>query len=138
MSNKPLSVPKKIRIVLCNSSPLFRKGVKALVREQSALLEVVGEAETGREAVEQVRRLRPDVVLMDVLTQKLSGTEATRRIKKVNPDVSVLILTLYDNQRMVSECLQAGASDYIGPGAPLAELEKRISDVCARERPRAA
>jgi DNA-binding NarL/FixJ family response regulator len=132
---------KRIRIVICNSSPLLRKGLKKLIGEQSSL-EIVGEARTGKEAVQQVRRLNPDAVLMDVTTPELSGAEAIRRIKKIKPEVNVLVLTLYDDDAsIVSGCLEAGASGYVGRDVPMSQLEKRITALCSRGRyqsPRAA
>ena len=117
----------KIRVVICNTSPLFRQGLKALCRQGSSI-EIVGEAGTGKQAVEQAARLRPDIVLMDVATPELTGFEATRRIKSNNPKIKVLILTLYDDNddTLVSLCLRAGASDYISKDAPMAELVKTM------------
>jgi len=117
----------RIKVVICNTSPLFRQGLKVLCRQGSSI-EIVGEASTGKQAIEQVARLRPDIVLMDVATPELTGFEATRRIKANNPKVKVLILTLYDDDddTLVSLCLRAGASGYVSKDAPMAELVKTM------------
>jgi len=65
---------KKIRVLICNKYVLFREGIKSLLRE-GALIEIVGEADTARQAIDQAARLLPDVVLMDLVTPDLSGSE---------------------------------------------------------------
>lgn len=117
----------KIRVVICNTSPLFLQGFRALCRQGSPI-EIVGEARTGKQAVEQVARLHPDIVLMDVATPELTGFEATRRIRASNPKTKVLILTLYgdDDDTLVSLCMRAGASGYVSKEAPMAELVKTM------------
>ena len=75
---------RKIRVLICNKYVLFREGIKSLLRD-GTLIEIVGEADTARQAIDQAARLRPDVVLMDLVTPDLSGFEATRRIKAVHP-----------------------------------------------------
>src|SRR5579864_6627283 len=102
----------KVKVLICNKYALFREGIKRLLSE-GAPIEIIGEAATARQAIDQAERLRPDVVLMDLTTADLSGSEATRRIKAVHPDVKVLILSLHDDETLVSRCLEAGASGYI-------------------------
>lgn len=119
---------KKIRVLICNKYVLFREGIKSLLRE-GALIEIVGEADTAREAIDQAARLRPDVVLMDLVTPDLSGSEATRRIKAVHPDVRVLILSLRDDEILVSRCFEAGASGYIRKNDETSQLRSAIDAV---------
>ncbi len=118
---------KRIRVVICNSSPMFRKGIQALCRQQASFLEIVGEAQTGKQAIEQVKRTQPDVVLMDVVTPELSAAEAIRRMKTIRPRVMVLMLTLHDNKAMIERCLEAGASGLISDDVSMPQLERRIS-----------
>ncbi len=118
---------KKIRAVICNSSPMFRKGIQALCRHDAAALEIVGEAQTGKRAIEQVKRLQPDVVLMDVVTPEMSAVEAIRRMKSIRPRAVVLMLTLHDDKRLIDRCLDAGASGVISDDVSMAQLEKRIA-----------
>src|ERR1700752_924464 len=88
---------KKIRVLICNKHTLFREGIKALL-EKGTPIEIVGEANTASDAIQQLERLRPDVVLMDVATTDLTGFEATQRIKAIDPEVKVLILSLYEDE----------------------------------------
>jgi DNA-binding NarL/FixJ family response regulator len=119
---------KKIRVLICNKYVLFREGIKTLLREGS-LIEIVGEADTATQAIDQAARLRPDVVLMDLVTPDLSGSEATRRIKAVHPDVRVLILSLRDDETLVSRCFEAGACGYIRKNDEPSQLRSAIDAV---------
>ena len=119
---------KKIRVIICNKYVLFREGIKRLLRE-GALIEIVGEADTATQAIDQAARLRPDVVLMDLVTPDLSGSEATRRIKAVHPHVRVLILSLRDDEALVSRCFEAGASGYIRKNDEPSQLRSAIDAV---------
>ena len=120
---------KKIRVLICNEYVLFREGIKSLLREGTRI-EIVGEADTARQAIDQAARLRPDVVLMDLVTPDLSGSEATRRIKAVHPDVRVLILSLRDDETLASRCFEAGASGYIRKHDRPMQLQSAIDTVC--------
>jgi DNA-binding NarL/FixJ family response regulator len=120
---------KKIRVLICNEYVLFREGIKSLLREGTRI-EIVGEAGTARQAIDQAARLRPDVVLMDLVTPDLSGSEATRRIKAVHPDVKVLILSLRDDETLASRCFEAGASGYIRKNDRPMQLQSAIDTVC--------
>jgi DNA-binding NarL/FixJ family response regulator len=119
---------KKIRVLICNKYVLFREGIKRLLRE-GALIEIVGEADTATQAIDQAARLRPDVVLMDLVTPDLSGSEATRRIKAVHPDVRVLILSLRDDETLVTRCFEAGASGCIRKTDEPSQLRSAIDAV---------
>ena len=120
---------QKIRVLICNKYILFREGIKSLLRE-ATVIEIVGEADTAREAIDQAARLRPDVVLMDLVTPDLSGSEATRRIKAVHPDVRILILSLRDDETLLSRCFEAGASGYIRKSDQVSQLRSAIDAVC--------
>ena len=120
---------RKIRVLICNKYVLFREGIKSLLRD-GTLIEIVGEADTARQAIDQAARLRPDVVLMDLVTPDLTGFEATRRIRAVHPDVSVLILSLRDDEALVSRCFEAGASGYIPKDDHASQLQSAIDGVC--------
>lgn len=120
---------KKIRILICNKYTLFREGIKSVV-QNGAPIEVVGEANTAHEAIEQLNHLRPDAVLMDMTTPDLSGFEATRRIKSIAPDVKVLILSLHDDDILASLCLEAGADGCIQRDKPARYLQGAIRAAC--------
>ena len=110
-----------IRVLVCDDHELFREGLKAILRAETDV-EVVGEARNGREAVESAVALRPDAVLMDMEMPELSGLEATRRIRQAEQGVHVLILTMYAEEQLVAQCLQAGAAGYVLKDVPAAQL----------------
>jgi two-component system response regulator NreC len=110
-----------IRILLCEDHTLFREGLRAILAQHPSM-QVVGEARNGREAVEEARRLNPDVVLMDIEMPELSGLDATASITAAKLDCRVLILTLYDDEELVARCLDAGAMGYVLKDGPSSEL----------------
>ena len=92
-------------------------------------IEVVGEARDGLDAVEQVPRVKPDVVIMDMVMPRMNGLEATRQIKKRFPDVRILILSMYDDDEYVLQIIQAGASGYVLKRVATEDLVKAIREV---------
>jgi len=123
----------KIRVLICDDHSLFREGLRAILREQSAF-EVIGEARNGLEAVDATRRMRPDVVLMDIDMPELSGLEATRRITESRLPSKVLILSLYDDEDLIAGCLDAGAAGYVLKDGPSSQLLFAIEAVHRGER----
>jgi two-component system, NarL family, response regulator NreC len=123
----------KIRVLLCDDHPLFREGLRAILREQPAF-EVIGEGRNGLEAVEMTKRLRPDVVLMDIDMPELTGLEATRRIAEARGPSKVLILSLYDDEDLIAGCLDAGAAGYVLKDGPTSQLLFAIEAVHRGER----
>jgi DNA-binding NarL/FixJ family response regulator len=101
-----------LRIIIVDDHAVVRRGVRALLESQPGW-EVAGEAATGREAVELVARLRPDVVVMDLSLPELNGLEATRQIVKESPQTEVLVLTMHHSEQLARDMLQAGARGYV-------------------------
>jgi len=124
---------RRIRVLICNKYTLFREGIKALLPQGTAI-EIVGEAATAEQALDLLECLHPDVVLMDATIPDLSGSEATRRIKEIDPSVTVLILSLYDDEPLISGCLAAGASGYIRKDDGYMQLETTIDAVLHTRR----
>jgi len=122
------TIPKKIRVLVCDDHQLFREGVKSILNAQPTL-EVVGEASDGKEAVDMALKLDPDVVLMDISMPVLRGFEATRRLKRARPCIKVLILTVYGDEDLVTRCLDAGAAGYILKDTPPVQLVYAIEAV---------
>jgi DNA-binding NarL/FixJ family response regulator len=118
----------KIRVLVADDHTILRKGLCSLL-EGKPDIEVVGEAEDGREAVEKVEALLPDVVLMDITMPRLNGLEATRQIKRLFPKVKIVALTMYTNEEYIQQFLQAGASGYVVKQAAPAELISAIQAV---------
>jgi len=123
----------KTRILICDDHTLFVEGIKAMLRNEPSL-EIVGEARDGRQAVEQVKHLKPDLLLMDVSMPDMNGFDATRQVHKFDPTVKVLILTMHDEEELVARCLEAGAAGYIIKDAPASQLLYAIEMVQKGER----
>lgn len=119
---------EKTTVVLCDDHTLFREGIKAILRDEASI-EILDEADNGRDAVSKVQRLQPDVVLMDIAMPDLGGFEATTRILKSNPKAKVLILTMYEEEEVITRCLRAGASGYVLKDAPRSDLIHAIDVV---------
>ncbi|MHB8159483.1 MAG: response regulator [Thermoleophilia bacterium] len=115
----------KIRILLADDHAILRAGLVRLLGEQKDI-EVVGEAENGREAVQKVQELHPDIVLMDIGMPVMNGMEATKQIKKRDADVKVLVLTMHDNEEYLFQVLQAGAAGYVLKKAADSDLVNAI------------
>ena len=123
---------KSIRVLLAEDHTIVREGLKALLTATEDL-EVVGEVADGREAVDAVARLRPDVVVMDLNMPKLNGVDATREVKEKNEHTKVLILSMYDGEEYVRPAIRAGASGYLLKGSGLSDLVKAIRAVAGGE-----
>ena len=101
-----------VRLLLVDDHEIVRAGLRMLFSAEPDV-QIVGEAGSGREAIEQVGRLAPDVVLMDVAMPDMNGIDATRRIKEAFPQVAVLALTMHEDEEYFFEMLSAGASGYV-------------------------
>lgn len=120
--------PKKIRVLICDDHALFREGIRAILTSDASL-EVVGQAEDGKRAVEQALKLHPDVILMDVSMPAMIGYEAIREILKVDPRVRILVLTMYEEEEIIRRCLKSGAAGYVVKDTPAAHLLEAVHRV---------
>jgi len=119
-----------IRVLAVDDHPLLREGIVALLADETDVT-LVGEAADGREAVEQFRRLRPDVTLMDLQMPHLNGVEATITIRAEFPDARIVVLTTYTGDVQVPLALKAGASGYLLKSGIRTELLSTIRAVHA-------
>ncbi|MGA2139295.1 MAG: response regulator transcription factor [Verrucomicrobiia bacterium] len=103
---------RTVQILIADDHELMRKGLRAALENQPGW-KVCGEAVNGRQAVELAKQLGPDVIVLDVTMPELNGLEATRQILKAIPKAEVLILTMHESEKLVSEVLAAGAHGYI-------------------------
>src|ERR1700756_2837449 len=103
---------QKIKVLIADDHMLMRQGLRALLR-QEADIEIVAEAQTGREAVQLVKSFEPDVVLMDIAMPLLNGLEATRQITRQLPRTRVLILSSYSDDEYVHQLTEAGGAGYL-------------------------
>jgi two-component system, NarL family, response regulator NreC len=119
---------KKLRILLADDHIVMRTGLRALLERQPNL-EVVGESENGRETVELVASLGPDVVVMDVAMPVLNGIEATKTIVTQRPATAVVILSMHADESYVMRALKAGARGYLLKDSAAADLISAIQAV---------
>ena len=108
---------KKSRILIVDDHALLRRGLKSIIQYQKDM-EVVGEAENGKVAVQQAKSLLPDLVVMDLVMPVMDGVEATRLVKAESPQTKVLILTTFGTSADISRALEAGASGAIMKDTP--------------------
>lgn len=123
---------QKIRILVVDDHTILRDGICALLTLASDMV-VVGEAANGREALEKVKELEPDVVIMDIAMPLLGGLETTRRIRKEFPETKVLALTQYADKEYVFPVIEAGAHGFISKTAASSELALGIRSVYSGE-----
>ncbi|HEY0256278.1 MAG TPA: response regulator transcription factor [Candidatus Methylacidiphilales bacterium] len=103
---------KQITVLLAEDHTIVRQGLRLLV-SSGGDIEIVGEAKTGREAVQMTRDLRPDVIVMDIAMPLLNGLEATRQILKAFPGTKILILSAHSDPEYVEQVVKAGARGYL-------------------------
>lgn len=121
-----------IRVLVADDHPIVREGIVSLLREEQDL-DVVGEAGDGKETVELVERLRPDVLILDVSMPRLNGVTAAWQIGRTAPEVRIIILTVHADQAYVTQALAAGVRGYVLKQAVTAELAKAIRMVQSGE-----
>jgi two-component system response regulator NreC len=115
-----------IKIFLADDHTIVRQGLAKLL-EAEPNIKVVGEAQDGREAVNKVQRLNPDIVIMDIAMPLLNGIEATRQIKKILPQTKIIILSMHSHDRYISELINLGASGYLLKDSTGGEIIKAVS-----------
>jgi DNA-binding NarL/FixJ family response regulator len=124
--------PDPLRVLVADDHPLFRQGLRTAI-EAGDGVEVVGEAETGVEAVALTLELQPDVVVMDVQMPERNGIEATREIVAQSPHVGVLMLTMFEDDDSVFAAMRAGARGYLLKGSDHDEIVRAIRAVSSGE-----
>jgi DNA-binding NarL/FixJ family response regulator len=119
-----------MNVIICDDQAIIRDGLEMLLKLERDI-EVVGLAQDGAEAVEQVAKHQPDLVLMDLKMPGMNGIEATRRIRTRYPAVRVLVLTTYDDDEWVFDAIRAGASGYLLKDTPREEVIKAVRGTVA-------
>ena len=117
-----------IKILLADDHKIIREGLRSLIEKQSGM-EVVAEADNGRDAVQLAGELRPDVVIMDITMPDLNGIDATKQIIHYAPGVKVIALSVHSDRRFVTGILEAGASGYLLKDCAFEELAAAIRAV---------
>jgi two-component system, NarL family, response regulator DegU len=117
----------RVRVLVADDRPIFRAGVQGMLRDFPEI-DIVGEAMTGRQAIERSRRLKPDVILMDLNMPEMGGITATRIIKDEDPDRVVLALTVSEAEEDIVDMVAAGASGYVLKDVDPASLAHSIQE----------
>ena len=121
---------RRVRVLLVDDDDLMRAGLKSVLSSDETI-EVVGEAGDGRAALDEIRKLRPDLVLMDIRMPELDGISATREVFAVEPSVKVVVLTTFEEDDYIFEALSAGASGFLLKRTKPEELIAAIHTVAA-------
>lgn len=136
-SSQTLAKPSRppgttVRVLLADDHPIVRAGIRAEL-ERLPWVDLVGEVDDGRQALEAVQKLQPQVVFMDISMQGLNGLEATARINKQFPSVRVIILSRHDQEEYYWHALKVGAHGYLLKGGSTKELEAALERVMGGE-----
>lgn len=126
-----------VKVLVVDDEPLEREAISYILGHERPEVKVVGEAGSGRAALELTRKLRPDIVFMDIQMPGVSGLEATQALKELAPEMKVVVLTAYDEFDFAQRALKLGASDYLLKPARPAEI-LRVTDAMCRELAEAA
>lgn len=120
-----------IRVLIVDDQELFRESLSLILSAQVEI-EVLATAENGRDAVQKIRDLQPDVILMDIRMPEINGIECTKMVKEQYPDIKVIILTTFDDDEYIYEALKNGADGFLLKGTTKGDLVKAIETVYNR------
>lgn len=122
-----------IRVLVVDDHELVRSGITRMLADNPDL-DVIGEASSGEEAIEFVRKTRPDIVLMDIRMPGIGGLEATRRILRIDDSIRVIVVTACADDPYPTRVMQSGATAYITKGADIKEMVRGIRMAHAGQR----
>jgi len=114
-----------MKVLIADDHAIVREGLKQLVNSQRDM-EVIGEAEDGRQALEKAKSLRPDVTLLDIAMPSLSGLEAVRLIKEAVPDTQIVVLSMHKKEAYVHQAFASGALAYVLKASPSSDVLEAI------------
>ena len=117
-----------IRIMIADDQKIMRDGLRSLLEKQGKM-EVIGEADNGRDIIRLAREKQPDVIIMDISMPELNGIEATREITSAEMGLKVVALSMYPHRKLVLRMLEAGASAYVLKDCAFEELNRAIQAV---------
>ena len=120
--------PRTTRVLIVDDHQLTRAGLVAILGREPDVV-VVGEAGSGREAIDLARALEPDLVLMDIRMPDMDGLDATRRVKELNPRISVLLLSMFEDPDLLVDAVDAGAAGYVLKDSLIDDLLHAVREV---------
>lgn len=127
------TVSDKIRVLVADDHDIVRYGICSVI-DASSDIEVVCEAASGKEAIEQYKKIRPDICILDITMPELNGIETTHSLLELDKDARILILTMHINEEYLNQVLNAGASGYILKNSDRDELLRSIRSVYRGEQ----
>jgi len=122
-----------LKIVVADDHKLFRQGLIGLMRAHDDLVEVIGEAASGQEALHLARQLRPDVILMDIQMPNGDGLKATREIRQMFPEIAIVMLTASEEDEHLYEAVRLGVAGYLLKDLDATELFELLAGVTRNE-----
>jgi DNA-binding NarL/FixJ family response regulator len=117
-----------IRIILADDHEIFRDGFKAMLKKQPSV-QLIGEASNGEELIERARQLLPDVIVTDIKMPRIDGIEAAKRLTEELPQIGIIALSMFDEENLIVEMLEAGAKGYLLKNAHKDEIIEAIKTV---------
>ena len=126
MEKQKLQAP--IKVIIADDHEIFRDGFRVMLKKQPSI-ELIGQAANGQELLDQVRSLKPDVVVTDIKMPVMDGIEATRNLIKENADLGVIALSMFDEENLIMDMLDAGAKGYLLKNAHKNEIFEAIRSV---------
>ncbi|MEM1077087.1 MAG: response regulator transcription factor [Pseudomonadota bacterium] len=124
--------PPRTRVVIVDDHPMVAEGIEAILETYDDL-QVVGRLSNGRELIEQVERLNPDVILLDLNMPEINGLSATEMVLEKRPDTRILVLSMHDSPEYISSAMNHGARGYILKDVPTEEIRLAIDAVMRGE-----
>lgn len=124
---------EKYKVVIAEDHTILREGLKSLLTSNMNV-DIVGEAQDGREAIKCVERLKPDLILMDLSMPRMNGMEAIKEIKRISKEVKVVVLTVHKNEEYILATFKAGADGYVLKDSSYNELMMAIQNVLKGKR----
>ncbi|MCX8109935.1 MAG: response regulator transcription factor [Syntrophorhabdaceae bacterium] len=123
----------KITVFIADDHAVLREGLKLLIESRGDIV-VEGDADNGRDAVRQIKAIKPDIVIMDIAMPELDGIEATRQITEVSPSTRIIILSMHSSPEYIHRSIEAGATGYILKESAAAEIISAITTVVSGKR----
>jgi DNA-binding NarL/FixJ family response regulator len=120
----------EIRVIIADDHPVFRKGLRQIIELENGL-SVIGEAADGAAALALIRELQPEVAVLDINMPNLKGFDVARETKRDGSQVQIIFLTMYDDERMFNEALNAGALGYLLKDSAISDIVESIREVAA-------
>lgn len=118
----------KIKVLITDDHQLFREGLANLLFSAPDI-EVIGQAENGKDAIEKAKHFKPDVTLLDIAMPKMNGIEATRELKKILPELKIIAVSMHSDKQYVKGVLEAGADGYLLKNCTYRQLTDAIKTV---------